>query len=147
VRGPRPRKSERTDLTFYWVRPSIYRMLMPDERALLRRYCHEHPVATCPQCSQALTLEGLGTDIIIGRRDFCPACRTDLTGAVRLHFATCTVMRAQAREIRERAGDHGGLTIAPRSPETTGPNGTKRAAATHAHEEQARAPDVKPPTD
>jgi hypothetical protein len=124
-------------------------MLTPDERALLRRYCHEHPVATCPQCSEALTLERLGTDIIIGRRDFCPACRTDLTGAVRLHLATCTVMRAQAREIRERAGDleRGALTIAPRSPETTGPNGTKRADATHAHEEQARATHVKPPTD
>jgi hypothetical protein len=78
-------------------------MLAPDERTLLRRYCHEHPVATCPQCAEALTVDGLGTDIIVGRRDFCPACRTDLTDALRRHLATCTVMRAQAREVRERA--------------------------------------------
>jgi hypothetical protein len=78
-------------------------MLTPDERALLRKYCHEHPVATCPQCSDVLALDGLGTDIIIGRRDFCPTCRTDLTPALRLHLVECTVMRAQAREIRNRA--------------------------------------------
>jgi hypothetical protein len=97
-------------------------MLTSDERALLRKYCHEHPVATCPRCSEALALDGLGTDIIIGRRDFCPTCRTDLTTALRLHLATCTVMRTQAREVRERAR-----------------NGSRHADATHADEEQARA--------
>jgi hypothetical protein len=122
-------------------------MLTPDERALLRKYCHEHPVATCPQCAEALAFDGLGTDIIIGRRDFCPMCRADLTTALRLHLATCTVMRTQARELRERAGDleQGGLTTAPWSPETTGPNGTKRADATLPHEEQARATHVNHP--
>jgi hypothetical protein len=97
-------KSDRAILTFYWVRGAVDPfMLMPDERALLRKYCHEHPVVACPQCSEALTFERLGSDIIIGRRDFCPTCRADLTAALRLHLATCTLMRAQAREIRERA--------------------------------------------
>ena len=39
----------------------------------------------------------------MGKRDFCPMCRADLTPAVFKHLAECTLMRAQEREIGERA--------------------------------------------
>jgi hypothetical protein len=77
-------------------------MLTSHERALLLKYCNDHPVTVCPRCAEALAFERMGSDIILGRRDFCPMCRSDLTTAIRLHLATCTVMRAQAREILER---------------------------------------------
>jgi hypothetical protein len=115
-------------------------MLIPDERALLRKYCHEHPVATCPQCSEALTFDRLGNDLIIGRRDFCPACRVDLTTALRLHLVTCTVIRVQAREVRERAGqvEQGGREPAVRSPEPTATNGSNHAHPARADAESTR---------
>jgi hypothetical protein len=78
-------------------------MLMPDERALLSTYCHDHPVAICPRCSEALTFDRIGADLLLGRRDFCPACRADLITALRRHLSECTVMRVQAAETRERA--------------------------------------------
>jgi hypothetical protein len=96
-------KSERADLTFYWlgqIRPS---MLMPDQRALLMRHCNDHPVAVCPRCSEALTFGRIGADVIIGKRDFCPMCRADLTPSVLKHLAECTLMRVQERETSERA--------------------------------------------
>ena len=77
-------------------------MLTPDERMLLVTYCHDHPVAVCPRCSDALTFERIGADVIMGRRDFCPMCRADLTTALRQHLAECTLMGIQARELRER---------------------------------------------
>jgi hypothetical protein len=79
-------------------------MLMPDQRALLVKHCRDHPVAVCPRCSEALTFERIGADVIMGKRDFCPICRADLTAAVLEHLAQCTLMRVQRCEARERAG-------------------------------------------
>jgi hypothetical protein len=78
-------------------------MLRPDERATLVVYCSDHPVAVCPQCAEAVTFDRIGSDVILGQRDFCPACRGDLTEALREHLTECTWIRGQAREIRERA--------------------------------------------
>jgi hypothetical protein len=78
-------------------------MLMQDQRALLMRHCKDHPVAVCPQCSEAVTFGRIGADVIVGKRDFCPMCRADLTPAVRKHLAECTLMRVQERETSERA--------------------------------------------
>ena len=78
-------------------------MLRPGERAALFAHCHDHSVAVCPQCSESVTFDRIGTDIIGGVRDFCPQCRTDLTEALREHLANCTFIRVQARETRERA--------------------------------------------
>jgi hypothetical protein len=78
-------------------------MLLPAERALLSTYCHDHPVAICPRCSEALTFHRIGADLLLGRRDFCPACRADLTTALHKHLSECTVMQVQAAEKRERA--------------------------------------------
>jgi hypothetical protein len=96
-------KSEGTDLTFYQVDRSADFMLMPDEHALLLRYCDDHPVAVCPRCSEALTFQRIGADLIMGRRDFCPICRADLTTVLRQHLAECTLMRVQARETGARS--------------------------------------------
>jgi hypothetical protein len=73
---------------------------MPDQRALLVKYCNDHPVAACPGCSEALTFDRIGADVIAGKRDICPMCRADLTTAVLRHLAECTFMRAQERETR-----------------------------------------------
>ena len=78
-------------------------MLMPDQRALLMRHCNDHPVAVCPQCSEALTFDQIGSDVILGTRGFCPMCRADLTPSVLKHLAECTLMRVQERETSERA--------------------------------------------
>jgi hypothetical protein len=77
-------------------------MLMPDERRMLLTTCSDHAVAACPQCSEAVTFERVGADLLMGRRDFCPVCRADLTAALRQHLAECTLIRVQEREIRER---------------------------------------------
>jgi hypothetical protein len=77
--------------------------MTPDERALFRTYCNDHAVAVCPRCSEALTFERIGVDIIGGRCDFCPMCRADLTRVLREHLAECTSMRVQTRESRDRA--------------------------------------------
>jgi hypothetical protein len=78
-------------------------MLMPDQRKLLVMHCNDHPVAVCPHCSEALTLERIGADIVLGKRDFCPMCRAGLTAIMLEHLAECTVMRVQGHETRERA--------------------------------------------
>jgi hypothetical protein len=78
-------------------------MLTPDQRALLGVHCTDHPVAVCPQCSEALTFNQIRADIIMGKRDFCPMCRADLSIAVLRHLAECTAMRVQERETRQRA--------------------------------------------
>jgi hypothetical protein len=75
-------------------------MLMPDQRELLVMHCNDHPVAVCPRCCQPLTFVQLGADVILGKRDFCPMCRADLTTAVLKHLATCTFIRVQERETR-----------------------------------------------
>jgi hypothetical protein len=77
-------------------------MLIPDERRMLLTTCSDHAVAVCLQCSEAVTFERIGADLM-GRRDFCPVCRADLTAALRQHLAECTLIRVQEREIRERA--------------------------------------------
>jgi hypothetical protein len=38
-------------------------MLLPDQRALLVTHCNDHPVAVCPQCSEALPVERLLPDL------------------------------------------------------------------------------------
>jgi hypothetical protein len=78
-------------------------MLMPDQRALLVAHCNDHPIAVCPQCSEALTFERIGADIIMGTRDFCPVCRADLTITVLKHLAECTLMRVRRPDTREGA--------------------------------------------
>ena len=78
-------------------------MLRPGERQLLLTYCKDHPVAACPRCSEPVIFEQIGADIIMGRRDFCPRCRADLTTVLRQHLAGCTLVRVQEREMRERA--------------------------------------------
>jgi hypothetical protein len=97
-------------------------MLMPDQRALLVRHCNDHPVAVCPQCSEALIFERIGAGVIVGNHDFCPMCQADLTPAVLKHLADCTFMRAQERETRERAREamSNGTT-----PNGTGPHDPK----------------------
>ena len=78
-------------------------MLSPDERAALVVYCHDHAVAVCPACSAALHSSEIGTEVMLGHRDFCPRCRADLTPVLRQHLAGCTWIRVQGREVRERA--------------------------------------------
>jgi hypothetical protein len=78
-------------------------MLSPNERAALVLCCHDHPVAVCPRCGEAITFNRIGADVILGKRDFCPACRADLTAALRKHLTECTWLRVQARKTREHA--------------------------------------------
>jgi hypothetical protein len=80
-------------------------MLMPEERALLLQYCDDHPVAACPRCSEAVTFDHIGAGVITATRDFCPSCHSDLTNVLRGHLAECTLMRVQAREVRDLAGN------------------------------------------
>jgi hypothetical protein len=97
-------------------------MLMPNQRALLVMHCNDHPVAVCPQCSEALTFDQIGADVILGKRDFCPICRADLTTAVLKHLAECTLKRVQAREARERARETASNGTMPNG---TGPHDPK----------------------
>ena len=92
----RVHKSEHTDLTFSSLGgKSLNFMLMPDQRALLVTLCNDHPVAVRPWCSEALTFQQLGADIIMGKRDFCRKCRADLTTTVLKHLAECTLKQVQ----------------------------------------------------
>jgi hypothetical protein len=59
-------------------------------------------VAICPDCSTALRASEVGTELILGRRDFCPQCRADLTAVLREHLTECTWMRVQGRELLDR---------------------------------------------
>jgi hypothetical protein len=77
-------------------------MLTRDERALLARYCNDHPVAVCRKCSEALAFDQMAVDFFAGRRDLCPRCRADLTPLVREHLAECTIMLVQIRESVDR---------------------------------------------
>jgi hypothetical protein len=80
-------------------------VLLPDQRALLLLHCRDHPVAVCPGCREALTFERIGSDVILGKRDFCPGCRADLAPSLLQHLAECTLMRVQRRECRQRERD------------------------------------------
>ena len=78
-------------------------MLRQNERALLLAHCNDHVIAVCPECSESVTFDRVAADVIMGRRDFCPVCRTDLTTGLREHLARCTVVRVQERESRARS--------------------------------------------
>jgi hypothetical protein len=78
-------------------------VLTLSERVALIVYCGDHSVAVCPECSEMMHFDELGQDVVLGRRDVCPACNADLTAALRRHLAGCTWMRVQVRETRERA--------------------------------------------
>ena len=79
-------------------------MLRPDERPLFVLYCNDHPVAVCPRCSETLTFNRIGADIFMGKRDFCPVCRYDLTAVLRQHLAECTFKLVHApRDARPGA--------------------------------------------
>lgn len=93
-------------------------MLTLDERALLVAYCKDHPVAVCPGCAEALTFERVGADLIMGKRDFCPMCRADLTNTLRRHLTDCTWMRVQARDTAAIASMSSGMTPRTRSDAT-----------------------------
>ena len=93
-------------------------MLMPDQRALLVMHCNDHTVAVCPRCSEALTFDQIGADVIMGKRDLCPMCRADLTTAVLRHLAECTLMRAQERETLERAREIASSNTTPNDPKS-----------------------------
>jgi hypothetical protein len=66
-------------------------------------YCGDHIVAECPGCAESLEAHQLGVDVSSARRDFCPRCRADLTESLLQHLAGCTLIRVQAREVRDRA--------------------------------------------
>jgi len=110
-------------------------MLMPDQRALLVMHCNDHPIAMCPRCSEALTFEQLGADIIMGIRDFCPRCRADLTTIVLRHLAECTLKRVQAREARERAREAASNGTPPNG---AGPHDLKSPDETRGAQQEAK---------
>jgi hypothetical protein len=66
-------------------------------------HCTDHPVAVCVQCSEHVAYNRIGADLILGRRDFCPACRANLAAPLRKHLVECTMVRVQARETHERS--------------------------------------------
>lgn len=85
-------------------RPKI---LSPEERALLFRYCWTHPTADCRQCAKSYRMTELASDMFSGREHLCPGCRANLTAGIRQHFYNCTMLpaavRQRAREARETA--------------------------------------------
>lgn len=84
-------------------------MLTQQERALLFRYCWDHPVASCSQCKAEYRVQELGADLFQGFSHLCPTCRADLTQSAREHLLSCTVLQAQraeseaAKELQHRS--------------------------------------------
>jgi hypothetical protein len=77
------------------------KVLTPEERALVFKYCSGHVVAQCPACDNGYRYNELGADILGGSRtNLCPRCRRDLTEAVRSHVFRCSMLPA---EVRSRA--------------------------------------------
>jgi hypothetical protein len=76
-------------------------MLTLGQRAALLIYCADHPVAVCPQCSEAVSIAEIATDAFMSYLDYCPRCTADLTASLRKHLEECTRIRIQ--ETRERA--------------------------------------------
>jgi hypothetical protein len=83
-------------------------MLSRTERALLFRYCFEHPVATCTVCNADYRLEELAADVFRGLSHLCPSCRVDLSESAREHLASCSLLRARLDEVEaaERLQEH-----------------------------------------
>jgi len=77
------------------------RMLTPDERALIFRYCWDHTVAECLTCGRGVGWRELAADPLDGRSNLCPHCRKDLTENVRAHLYRCALMPAQVRQRAE----------------------------------------------
>ena len=78
-------------------------MLTVEERRLIFQYCWEHPVASCVPCHAEYRLPELGADVFRGLSHLCPRCRADLSASAREHVASCTALRVQEAEARERA--------------------------------------------
>src|SRR5262249_24473533 len=81
------------------------RILGPEERSLLYRYCWERAVANCEPCARRYRPSELASDLLSDRDQLCPRCRTDLTESVRAHLYACAMLpeevRRRAREARE----------------------------------------------
>jgi hypothetical protein len=78
-------------------------MLSLEERRLLFVYCWDHAVAYCRDCDLHCELTVLGADLSRNRTHLCPRCRVDLSASAQAHLSTCTLLRIQAEEARERA--------------------------------------------
>ena len=81
------------------------RVLSPEERVVLFRFCSEHAVAECEQCAKSYRM----TELFSGREHQCPRCRADLIGSVRAHLYSCAIRPAvvlqrlrEAREVAQR---------------------------------------------
>jgi hypothetical protein len=77
-------------------------MLTVEERRLLFQYCWDHAVASCGPCQADYRLPELGADPFRGLSHLCPRCRADLSASAREHVASCTALRVQEAEARER---------------------------------------------
>ena len=85
------------------------RVLSPEERVVLFRFCWEHTVAECEQCAKGYRVTELASDLFSGRVHLCPQCRSDLLGSARAHLYSCAILPApvlqrlrEAREVAQR---------------------------------------------
>jgi hypothetical protein len=85
------------------------RVLSPEERVVLLRFCSEHAVAECEQCAKSYRITELASDLFSGRENLCPRCRADLIESVRAHLYNCSILPAavlqrvrEAREVGQR---------------------------------------------
>jgi hypothetical protein len=78
-------------------------MLTLSERVVLVVHCGDHLAAVCPQCSETVSFDKIGTNVVASIPDFCPGCNTDLTARFRRHLAECTWIRLQVRAARASA--------------------------------------------
>ncbi len=70
----------------------------------------------------------------MGKRDFCPKCRADLTTAVLKHLAECTLKRVQAREARAPARETASNGTTPNG---TGPHDPKSPDQTRGAQQES----------
>jgi hypothetical protein len=75
-------------------------MLSPEERRLLFQYCSHHPVAYCRTCQVLYGITQLAVDDL--GQVLCLTCDTELSHCARTHIASCTFIRVQAEDARER---------------------------------------------
>jgi hypothetical protein len=85
------------------------RVLSPEERVVLFRFCSEHAVAECEQCAKSYRMTELASDLFSGREHQCPRCHSDLIGSVRAHLYSCAILPTavlqrlrEAREVAQR---------------------------------------------